>query len=276
MAMKLGLRVVHIHHQAHKNKVNLHKIKTRQKSMGKEKCIHDGHRERLLQLAYNAGIENMSDVQIVEFFLTFIFPRGDVNPLAHRLLDEFGDFQHILEASVEELMEIFGINERSAKKIYVFKDFLFYYTTCRMKRKTPISCKAELIDIVEDYLRFRTRECILLLGLSEANIVTHTKLLTKDSTFEVGISAQQFSAFLTSSRAAGIVVAHCHPFGMANSSSADADAFKFIENICFNLGVRLIDGYIIGEDGVYSQKEEKLVRTYHDIDQLKDVFSIKK
>ena len=48
--------------------------------------LHEGHRARLLDLALNAGVDNMSDIQVVEFFLTYIFPRGDVNPLAHRLL----------------------------------------------------------------------------------------------------------------------------------------------------------------------------------------------
>lgn len=48
-----------------------------------EKNIHEGHRQRLLDLAISAGVDNMSEVQVMELFLTYIFPRGDVNPLAH-------------------------------------------------------------------------------------------------------------------------------------------------------------------------------------------------
>ena len=48
-----------------------------------EKNLHEGHRARLLNVAIDAGVDAMSNVQVVEFFLTYIFPRGDVNPLAH-------------------------------------------------------------------------------------------------------------------------------------------------------------------------------------------------
>ena len=55
-----------------------------------EAHMHAGHRNRLLNTIYAVGIENVSDVQAMEFILFYIFPRGDVNPLAHRLLYEFG------------------------------------------------------------------------------------------------------------------------------------------------------------------------------------------
>lgn len=62
----------------------------------KKETIHQGHRQRLTNLVDNAGLENLSDVQAVEYLLTFVFPRGDVNPLAHRLLNHFGNIANIL------------------------------------------------------------------------------------------------------------------------------------------------------------------------------------
>ena len=57
--------------------------------MDSKKNIHAGHRRRLMELAYKAGHENLSDIQAVELVLCYVFPRGDVNPLAHRLLDRY-------------------------------------------------------------------------------------------------------------------------------------------------------------------------------------------
>ena len=71
------------------------KIKSKNK-----KCIHDGHRKRLVDTVDQVGLYGLSDVQALEYILFFIFPRGDVNPLAHRLLDRFNDTQTVLEASV--------------------------------------------------------------------------------------------------------------------------------------------------------------------------------
>lgn len=77
---------------------------------------HDGHRARLLETAVNGSLDILSEIQQVEFMLTYIFPRGDVNPLAHRLLDAYGSLGGILDADFYTLKGIKGINDRSAKK----------------------------------------------------------------------------------------------------------------------------------------------------------------
>lgn len=38
-------------------------------------------------------------------------------------------------------------------------------------------------------------------------------------------------------------------------------------------GVNFVDSYIVGDDGVFSQVEDKLVRTYCDLEELKWAFS---
>ena len=86
---------------------------------------HSGHRLRLTELIAKSGIENVSNVQAVEYFLTYIIPRGDVNPLAHRLLDKFENFGNIIDASENELMQVKGINKRSASKIKLFSELMF-------------------------------------------------------------------------------------------------------------------------------------------------------
>lgn len=237
-----------------------------------EKNLHEGHRARLLDVATNAGVDAMSDVQAVEFFLTYIFPRGDVNPLAHRLLDKYENFTQIMEADVNELMSIEGLNERSAKRISLFKDLFYYFTTAKMGKKFAVKCKADVITVVEDYLRFRTTENMILLALSPSNIITARRRITENNSGQVSIPIMELTSFLASSKPASLVIAHCHPFGKAMPSDSDVRAFKIVENLCQTCGVNFIDSYIVGDDGVYSQAEEKLVRRYCDVEELKEAF----
>ena len=230
---------------------------------------HDGHRKRLLDLAFNAGVENMSDVQIVEFLLTYIFPRGDVNPLAHRLLNTYGDLTHIINASATDLMTVKGLNERSAKKLSLFNELFFAYVNARMNRKLRVENKADIIDIVEDMLRFRNDEYMLLLAFSPTNYLCGKKIVTRNLRNEVGIPVLELSGFLSSTRPTSFVIAHCHPYGISTPSEDDLEALDVVKQICFDCGVNLIDSYIIGEDGVYGQIEGKRVRAYLDIDDLK-------
>ena len=99
--------------------------------MAEEKNIHAGHRSRLLQTVVTAGLENISSVQAMEFILTYIFPRGDVNPIAHRLLDKFGSIGGVLDANVTDLMTINGIGERAAQMLSQLTEVFFLYTTCK-------------------------------------------------------------------------------------------------------------------------------------------------
>lgn len=240
--------------------------------MKNDDISHDGHRARLLDLACNAGLDSMSDVQVVEFLLTYIFPRGDVNPLAHRLLDTYGDITHIINANVAELMTVKGLNERSAKKLSKFGDLFFAYITARMNKKFHAACEGEIIDAVEDLLRFRNDEFMLLLGFSPKNYLCGKKMVTRNSKNEVGMNVMELTAFLSSVKPHALAVAHCHPYGISDPSKDDVQTLAKVRKICYDCGVRLIDSYIVGEDGVYSQTRGIKVRKYTDVDDLRKAF----
>ena len=237
-----------------------------------KKCIHEGHRARLTDLAFNAGLDNLSNFQVMEFFLSYIFPRGDVNPLAHRLLDRFETFTHAIEASVEDLKTVKGINDRSAKMIHMFSELFYYFTESKMGRKCVIKNRAEIIDIVEDHLRFRNSENMLLLALSPSNIITHKRRLSMNKEDEVGISMIELSTFLASANPTSLVIAHGHPYGSSTPSKTDNESFKKMKDFCFSCGVNLIDSLIVGEDGVFSQSDNKILRKYYDVEDLKKAF----
>ena len=43
----------------------------------KKDNIHEGHRKRLIETVSKVGLDNLSDIQALEFILFYIFPRGD-------------------------------------------------------------------------------------------------------------------------------------------------------------------------------------------------------
>ena len=171
-------------------------------------------------------------------------------------------------------MSVKGINERSAKKISMFNDLFYHFTATRMGRKVKVSCIADLIDMVEDHLRFRTTENMLLLALSANSIVTYKRRINMHSSTMVGFPVLELTNFIATSKAASLVIAHCHPFGRAMPSKADDVAFETVKNLCNTCGVNLIDSYIVGDDGVYSQDANRIIRRYSDIEGLdKAIFS---
>ena len=52
--------------------------------------IHRDHRRRVKNRFLGEGMDHFDEVHALELLLFYAIPQGDVNPLAHRLLDHFG------------------------------------------------------------------------------------------------------------------------------------------------------------------------------------------
>ena len=75
--------------------------------------VHEGHRERLRQRFLAEGLDQFTDVQVLEILLFYCIARKDTNPIAHALLDHFGSLSQVLEAPMEELCKVEGIGENT-------------------------------------------------------------------------------------------------------------------------------------------------------------------
>jgi hypothetical protein len=81
--------------------------------------LHSGHRQRLRERFLASGASGLSEPELLELLLTYAIPRRDVAPLAHQLLEQFGDLPGVLAASHEQLTTVPGIGEQAALMIQV-------------------------------------------------------------------------------------------------------------------------------------------------------------
>ncbi len=81
----------------------------------KNKSIHSGHRERMRsRFLKDPELSGFAEHEIMELILFFVFPRGDTNAVAHRLLDTFGSVNAVVNAPVEKLAKVENIGQNSA------------------------------------------------------------------------------------------------------------------------------------------------------------------
>jgi DNA repair protein RadC len=76
--------------------------------------LHVGHRERLRKRFLEEGLDIFEDHQILELLLFHVIPRGDTNPIAHRLIKRFGSLSAVLEADPKDVASVEGIGEKAA------------------------------------------------------------------------------------------------------------------------------------------------------------------
>ena len=78
--------------------------------------VHEGHRARKKEQFRAHGLDAFADHEALELMLFYAIPQRNVNPLAHALLERFGSFHGVLEASEEELCRVEGVGEYAAGK----------------------------------------------------------------------------------------------------------------------------------------------------------------
>ena len=78
--------------------------------------IHDGHRQRVKAEFLSSGGQNWPDHRLLELLLFYAIPQGDVNGLAHALMERFGSLSGVLDASAEELKKTPGVGEHTCQE----------------------------------------------------------------------------------------------------------------------------------------------------------------
>ncbi len=73
-----------------------------------------GHRQRLRDRFTNGEASSRSEEALLELLLTYAIPQRDVQPLAARLLSEYGSLSSLLETPMGTLCQWNGIKENSA------------------------------------------------------------------------------------------------------------------------------------------------------------------
>ena len=74
---------------------------------------HTGHRKRVKTEFLTRGLEGWPEHRVLELLLFYALPQGDVNGLAHDLVDRFGSLAGVLDASPDQLCKVKGISEHT-------------------------------------------------------------------------------------------------------------------------------------------------------------------
>lgn len=234
--------------------------------------IHSGHRARLNDLIFKAGVENVTEIQAVEGFLMLIVPRIDVNPLAHELLARFGNFANILDADIVDLVQMKGLSQITATKIKNFRQYFNLYTLSKMKKRMSVKDNKTFYKYLETLLRYEEIEYLYVFAIDNAFRIKQMRKTSMESFKETGMPPYEIVNLINSTHAKYLVLAHNHPNGRANHSDADSDATKYIEYLAEPYDCKVLDSFVVGQDGIYSEKQESYIKTFDNDENLLDGF----
>lgn len=221
--------------------------------------IHDGHRERMRRRAAEHGLESFNDLNALELLLYYALPRGDTNPLAHRLLDRFGSFAAVLDASPEALTTVPGIGESAAFFLHLLPQVSRRYEISQMDMDTMLDTPEKAGAFLLPRFCGVDHEEVYLLCLDARKKLLSCTRLSKGSLSSAAVSLRGIVHTALSANAAFAILAHNHAGGFAIPSREDINATRRIREALEAVDVALCDHLIIAGDDFVSLRQSGLM-----------------
>ena len=220
--------------------------------------IHNGHRQRLKTRFRNEGLDNFSEVNVLEMLLFYCVSRQDTNPLAHTLLDHFGSFAKVMEATPEELEQVPGVGEHIATFLPLVTAVGRYYQASKQKN-------VKILNSINDYGNYlmpqfhgRRNETVFLLCLDAKGKVLACKMIGEGSVNSAGVPIRRVVEAALAHNSSAVVLAHNHPSGLALPSVEDEETTCVLARALQAVEIVLVDHLIVADDDFVSMVQSGL------------------
>lgn len=237
--------------------------------------LHEGHRQRFREKIIDAQWENLTEHQLMEFVLSVVIPRRDTNPLAHRLVDYFGSLANVLDASVEDLMQVNGVGKVTATFLHGIPSIFKAYKKSKQTERAFVGNATNVYRYFGDTFRHMPAEEFHLICADSQSKLIVDKLIAKGSNTEVAFTVKSVMETAVRHKASGVVLLHNHPNGDTSPSAEDIEMTKQIYyNLMLN-GIHVLDHIIVGkyEDDYFSFYRAGIIDRYRE--ELSKVMSLK-
>jgi DNA repair protein RadC len=213
-----------------------------------------GHRQRLKERFLSGGEAALADYELLELLLFSAHPRGDVKPLAKTLLQHFGSFSAVLNASPEELQQVKGIGLTATVNLKTVQAATIRLLRQEAKQQPVIRNWQTVIDYCRVTLGYSTVERFHLLFLDHHNRILRDEEQNRGTINQTAIYPREVARRALELGAAAVIMVHNHPSGDATPSKADIEMTLKVAAALNACGMQLHDHLIVSASGHVSLK----------------------
>ncbi len=206
--------------------------------------LHKKHRDRMKEKFLREGFDAFTDYEILELVLYYAIPQGDVNPIAHMLLDKFLTPSAVFNATVEELCEVKGIKSHSAILIKMIPSLAQYYASLSAREKKFIQTSQDAGQFVCSMIGCEKREVFAVMCLDSQRKVLAFEILDEGTVSQANVHPRKVVACALKHNASAVILAHNHPSSGAYASENDRMLTAQLCNILEGMDIEVIDHII--------------------------------
>lgn len=224
--------------------------------------VNEGHRARLRERMKNEGLHGFQDHEVLELLLFQYIPRKDTNKLAHSLLNKFGSFANVLDASPQQLMTVKGISETTACNIAVLKEVWQRYSRSSAE-KISLAGLSSIVKYSQKIIADSYTEKLVAVFVDGSTNFIVSEEYYSDSIQEVKVNLKSLVTAAVTANAAGVILFHCHVDGPCIPSEADKVFTEKLYVTLANINIVLLEHIIFNKSqDYYSFYKERDLEEY--------------
>lgn len=198
------------------------------------------------------GGEHIADYELLELILFSARPRGDVKPLAKRLLRHFGSFDAVIYADVSELSRIDEVGDATIAALKTIRIASERLLKAEVKDRPVIQSWAALMDYCRLAMGKNKIEEFRVLFLNHRNALMADEVMQRGTVDHTPVYPREIVKRALELSASALILLHNHPSGDPSPSKADIDMTKRIVEAAKAVNIAVHDHVIISESGSYS------------------------
>jgi len=226
---------------------------------GKAPSYLADHRKRLRERFLTGGSDAVPDYEVLELILFRAIPRQDVKPLAYALMAHFGDFNRVLSASLQQLLEVEGVGQAVATELKIVEASAHRLARAKVLQRHVVSSWDALLDYCRTVMAHRETEQFRILFLDNRNTLIADEAQAQGTVDHVPVYPREVVKRALDLNASAIILVHNHPSGDPTPSQADIDMTRQIEQATTALNIDLHDHLIIGKSAELSFRAKGLL-----------------
>lgn len=230
----------------------------KQKSKSKNtnsKNLHAEHRKRLRNRFRKEGLESFEPHNVLELILFYVLARIDTNPLAHKLLNEFGSFSGVIDAPYESLLQVDGVGESVATFIKLIHEIIRKYELDKFSHE-GLSNLDDIAKYMVQYYKNQTVESLVVLLLDNSGKLFNVVKVCEGTVNSLNMPTRQISNILHRYNASSYILVHNHPSGIAAPSQEDIAVTIQMDSVLNALDFKIKEHIIVaGKDYCFAFKD---------------------
>ncbi|USH02588.1 DNA repair protein RadC [Grimontia kaedaensis] len=208
-------------------------------------------REKLLA----RGPESLTNSELLAIFLRTGVTGMNAIELASYLLEDFGSLRGLMQAELKQFSARKGLGSAKYAQLQAVLELSKRHLGETLAREDALSSPSHTARYLSSKLRDRPREAFLVLYLDNQNRPIKDEILFEGTINSANVYPREVVKRCLDIGANAVILAHNHPSGIAEPSSADRHITNRIGDALALVDIRLLDHMVIGDGDVVSFAE---------------------